>query len=154
MVTCPGQVRRWVDSIVADWNFNRVIPCHFAAPMRTSPAEFKRAFAFVYEDEEQAQAQAEAAPEPAAGGPAGFLAALVGKFRGKGAQQPKVGICEAAAAAVSCSTSYARVCTADRQACAGPSETEARGAPRDLGCTTWGAPRGPEATSSTLDPQP
>jgi hypothetical protein len=40
---------------VRDWNFNKVIPAHFAGPVKTNPAEFKRAFSFVYEDDESEQ---------------------------------------------------------------------------------------------------
>lgn len=67
-------VREWVDTIVADWQFTSVIPAHFDAPVRTNPAEFKRAFAFAYEDLEEEVV----APPPAPAGPAGFLAKLFG----------------------------------------------------------------------------
>lgn len=65
----PPQVRRWVDEICA-WNFTRVIPCHFDGPVPTSPADFKRAFAFAYADEEDSSAA------QASGGVAGWFAAL------------------------------------------------------------------------------
>lgn len=62
-----------MDDIVSSWNFNKVIPAHFIAPVRTSPAEFKRAFTFAYEGvEEEEEQQAPAA------GPVGFLSALFG----------------------------------------------------------------------------
>jgi Domain of unknown function (DUF4336) len=42
----PSQTLAWVDR-VAQWDFKRIIPCHFAAPMSTSPAEFRSAFDFL-----------------------------------------------------------------------------------------------------------
>lgn len=68
-----AQVRDWVDDIVSSWNFNKVIPAHMIAPVRTSPAEFKRAFTFAYEGVEEEEEQA----APAAG-PVGFLSSLFG----------------------------------------------------------------------------
>ena len=41
------QVKYWVDRIVADWPFKRIIPAHFAALVSTSPSYFKVAFAFL-----------------------------------------------------------------------------------------------------------
>lgn len=78
----PAAVREWVDEIVRDWNFQRIIPCHFAAPVKAGPAEFKRAFAFVYDDVEE-----EAAATPAPTGPAGIIASLTSLFNG-GTNQP------------------------------------------------------------------
>ncbi|MEM8723036.1 MAG: DUF4336 domain-containing protein [Cyanobacteria bacterium P01_G01_bin.39] len=42
----PGQTLGWVDKIV-NWNFNQIIPCHFAAPVATNPQEFRQAFSFL-----------------------------------------------------------------------------------------------------------
>jgi hypothetical protein len=55
-------VRSWVDDITSSWNFRQIIPCHFSAPIKAGPAEFKRAFTFAYEllekdGEEQQQEQ-------------------------------------------------------------------------------------------------
>lgn len=36
----------WADQ-VSGWNFERVIPCHFAAPIMATPAEFRGAFDFL-----------------------------------------------------------------------------------------------------------
>ena len=36
----------WADKIV-QWDFERVIPCHFSAPVEASPDEFRRAFDFL-----------------------------------------------------------------------------------------------------------
>lgn len=38
--------------MLADWDIKQVIPCHFAAPIKTTKADFKRAFAFAYQEEE------------------------------------------------------------------------------------------------------
>jgi len=46
----PLAVREWVDAISNDWRFRQIIPCHFAAPIRAGPADFKRAFDWL-EDE-------------------------------------------------------------------------------------------------------
>lgn len=39
----------WVEDICGDWDFRQVVPCHFEAPVKAGPAEFRRAFAFAYE---------------------------------------------------------------------------------------------------------
>ncbi|KAI5665698.1 hypothetical protein M9H77_15551 [Catharanthus roseus] len=43
----PEKVRDWVDSIVGDWKFKRIIPAHFAAPINASRSDFLAAFAFL-----------------------------------------------------------------------------------------------------------
>ena len=40
----PQAVLAWADK-VASWNFKRIIPCHFDAPIATTPQEFRQAFA-------------------------------------------------------------------------------------------------------------
>lgn len=40
----PKEVLDWADR-VASWNFEQIIPCHFDAPIHTTPQEFRRAFA-------------------------------------------------------------------------------------------------------------
>lgn len=45
----PTQAREWVDSIVNDWTFRRIIPAHFSAPISAGPSDFKAAFAFLYD---------------------------------------------------------------------------------------------------------
>ncbi len=42
----PGQVLAWADKI-SQWDFNQVIPCHFSAPVKATPTEFRRAFDFL-----------------------------------------------------------------------------------------------------------
>eukprot|EP00955_Chlamydomonas_euryale_P102988 365457-Chlamydomonas_euryale.AAC.4 len=71
-------VRRWVDSIVSDWAFTRVIPAHFAAPVKAGPADFKAAFAFAYEDAEDADGAENVATPAAQGGVAGLFGRLFG----------------------------------------------------------------------------
>lgn len=46
----PRTVTAWVDSICKDWNFKQIIPCHFDAPIPSSPEEFRRAFSFAYDE--------------------------------------------------------------------------------------------------------
>ncbi|GIM12716.1 hypothetical protein Vretimale_15892, partial [Volvox reticuliferus] len=57
----PKSVVDWVEEICADWNFRQIIPCHFAAPIRAGPGEFRRAFAFAYQ---QAEAEGLMPPRP------------------------------------------------------------------------------------------
>ncbi|WIA12372.1 hypothetical protein OEZ85_012420 [Tetradesmus obliquus] len=45
----PNTVCDWVDSMCADWRFQRIIPAHFSAPVKAGPAEFREAFRFVYD---------------------------------------------------------------------------------------------------------
>ena len=42
----PQETLAWANRI-ASWNFTRVIPCHFDAPVQTNPQEFRAAFAFL-----------------------------------------------------------------------------------------------------------
>ncbi|KAK9846457.1 hypothetical protein WJX81_004293 [Elliptochloris bilobata] len=49
------ETRRWVDDIVRSWDFRRIIPCHFAAPVRAGPREFRAAFDFAYEGERNSE---------------------------------------------------------------------------------------------------
>lgn len=39
--SCARQTRRWVDDITSSWNFRQIIPCHFAAPVKAGPREFR-----------------------------------------------------------------------------------------------------------------
>lgn len=43
----PEKVRDWIDSIVQDWRFKRIIPAHFSAPVNASRSDFLAAFAFL-----------------------------------------------------------------------------------------------------------
>ncbi|KAJ1698310.1 hypothetical protein LUZ63_006822 [Rhynchospora breviuscula] len=45
----PEKVRDWIDRIVRDWKFQRVIPAHFAAPINASRSDFLTAFSFLDE---------------------------------------------------------------------------------------------------------
>jgi hypothetical protein len=42
----PQQVIDWVER-VATWDFGRIVPCHFEAPVEASPHQFRQAFAFL-----------------------------------------------------------------------------------------------------------
>ncbi len=42
----PERVLTWVDQ-VTQWNFRRVIPCHFDAPVTATPRQFSQAFDFL-----------------------------------------------------------------------------------------------------------
>lgn len=73
-------VREWVDDICSSWDFRQIIPCHFSAPIRAGPAEFRRAFAFAFNaaDNDAASPAAPATARP------GFLSALLGGGLGGG----------------------------------------------------------------------
>jgi len=71
----PFQTRRWVDSICNDWDFNKVIPCHFNAPIPARPADVKRAFAFAYEQTEQLK-ENEQREQQGGSGPLSWLTSL------------------------------------------------------------------------------
>lgn len=43
------QVRDWIDGIARDWKFKRIIPAHFAGPIKAGRAELLAAFAFLDE---------------------------------------------------------------------------------------------------------
>ncbi|KAJ7557715.1 hypothetical protein O6H91_04G006600 [Diphasiastrum complanatum] len=45
----PDKVKKWVNSIVSDWKFRRIIPAHFAAPIAAGPRDLKAAFSFLDE---------------------------------------------------------------------------------------------------------
>lgn len=42
----PKETIAWA-SQVASWNFNRIIPCHFDAPLAAQPYQFRQAFSFL-----------------------------------------------------------------------------------------------------------
>ena len=42
----PEPVNEWARR-VAKWDFNRIVPCHFDAPIRAGPREFSAAFSFL-----------------------------------------------------------------------------------------------------------
>jgi hypothetical protein len=42
----PQATLSWADKI-ATWNFNRLIPCHFDAPLTVTPQQFRQAFSFL-----------------------------------------------------------------------------------------------------------
>ncbi|PNW73530.1 hypothetical protein CHLRE_13g562750v5 [Chlamydomonas reinhardtii] len=80
----PKSVVEWVEDICGDWDFRQVVPCHFEAPVKAGPAEFRRAFAFAYE---QAEREGLLAPRPEPEPPKplplplpGFLSGLLGKL--------------------------------------------------------------------------
>ena len=49
----PGEVREWV-STLCSWDFKRIIPAHFASPVRATPPKLRQAFAFAFGDAEDA----------------------------------------------------------------------------------------------------
>lgn len=42
-------MRDWIDSITRDWKFTRIIPAHFAAPLKANRSDFLTAFGFLDE---------------------------------------------------------------------------------------------------------
>ena len=43
-------VQRWVDRVVGRWNFEQIVPAHWDAPIRASPRDLARAFAFLRDE--------------------------------------------------------------------------------------------------------
>ena len=43
----PKRVRAFVDRVCASWDFDKVVPAHWAGPVNAGPAEFARAFRFL-----------------------------------------------------------------------------------------------------------
>ena len=43
----PQSTLKWAN-IIASWNFQQIIACHFATPIAASPHEFRRAFDFLF----------------------------------------------------------------------------------------------------------
>ena len=46
----PARVRSWADRVVTRWDFDQIVPAHWEAPIRASPKDFERAFAFLEDD--------------------------------------------------------------------------------------------------------
>jgi hypothetical protein len=42
----PQETLQWANTI-ASWNFERIVPCHFTAPIRATPQQFRQAFSFL-----------------------------------------------------------------------------------------------------------
>lgn len=42
----PQETLQWADT-VASWQFDRIVPCHFDAPLGITPSEFRQAFSFL-----------------------------------------------------------------------------------------------------------
>ncbi|GAB4385612.1 MAG: DUF4336 domain-containing protein [Elainellaceae cyanobacterium] len=42
----PKEVINWAEQVVS-WNFQRIIPCHFEAPLEATPQQFRQAFSFL-----------------------------------------------------------------------------------------------------------
>eukprot|EP00983_Pelagomonas_calceolata_P110291 1159652-Pelagomonas_calceolata.AAC.23 len=70
------ETRRWVDSICNNWDFNKVIPCHFDGPIPAKPADVKRAFTFAYEMTEDLDEESKPAKN---GGVLGWFTSLFKK---------------------------------------------------------------------------
>lgn len=46
----PRETIKWANLLVS-WHFERLIPCHFQAPLQISPREFRQAFGFLEKEE-------------------------------------------------------------------------------------------------------
>lgn len=40
----PVPVRTWIQEIADEWNFNKIVPCHFDAPIACGPRDLVAAF--------------------------------------------------------------------------------------------------------------
>lgn len=61
----PQETLDWATD-VAGWDFDRIIPCHLAAPIATTPRQFRQAFAFLERSSTPKPPDAEAIPLPEA----------------------------------------------------------------------------------------
>ena len=46
----PQMVRKWVDRVSGRWDFERIVPAHWEAPISARPDDFKKAFRFLEDD--------------------------------------------------------------------------------------------------------
>jgi hypothetical protein len=46
LIQAPKQVLEWADQVSA-WDFQQIIPCHFDAPFKANPQQFRQAFTFL-----------------------------------------------------------------------------------------------------------
>mmetsp|Transcript_16939 Transcript_16939/g.27533 ORF Transcript_16939/g.27533 Transcript_16939/m.27533 type:complete len:473 (-) Transcript_16939:1534-2952(-) len=46
----PQMVRRWVDRVSSRWEFERIVPAHWEAPISATPDDFRKAFRFLEDD--------------------------------------------------------------------------------------------------------
>ncbi|MBD2070076.1 DUF4336 domain-containing protein [Leptolyngbya sp. FACHB-671] len=46
LIQAPKQVLEWADQVAA-WDFRQIISCHFDAPFKASPQQFRQAFSFL-----------------------------------------------------------------------------------------------------------
>ena len=46
----PRRVKSWVDRVASRWNFDRIVPAHWEAPIIAGPDDFKKAFRFLEDD--------------------------------------------------------------------------------------------------------
>jgi hypothetical protein len=77
-----AECRAWIDDVCGSWDFRRIIPAHFDAPIPARPSDLLAAFSFLEEDaraeEEEEAGGATAATAPARGG--GLFGAVAGLF--------------------------------------------------------------------------
>lgn len=45
----PKEVALWIEDIASSWRFRQIVPCHLAAPIPSTPADLRAAFAWAYE---------------------------------------------------------------------------------------------------------
>lgn len=46
----PAKVKQWVERVTSRWEFDKIIPAHWEAPIPSSPNELKRSFRFLDDD--------------------------------------------------------------------------------------------------------
>jgi hypothetical protein len=59
----PQETLEWA-SAIARWSFERIIPCHFSAPIAATPAQFRQAFSFLEKSSPAADHPMEQHPLP------------------------------------------------------------------------------------------
>mmetsp|Transcript_6788 Transcript_6788/g.19647 ORF Transcript_6788/g.19647 Transcript_6788/m.19647 type:complete len:394 (-) Transcript_6788:89-1270(-) len=43
----PSRVKEWVDDVATIWDFEKIVPAHFEAPIAAGPSDLRRAFRFL-----------------------------------------------------------------------------------------------------------
>ena len=78
-----AEAKAWIDDICASWDFRRIIPAHFDAPIPARPADLRAAFSFLA-DEDLGTAPLSGAGAAQASTPLSALASLFGGGKGGG----------------------------------------------------------------------
>lgn len=83
----PKKTLDWVD-LVASWDFQRIIPCHFDSPIKAGSYQFRQAFAFLKKQPDLGVSSKESESQPLPQEDFGFLRELEETLTKMGVAQP------------------------------------------------------------------